>query len=112
MRYISGVIWNRLFIDMPLQIDATLQYARGTPGNNRTWWPVPVPRDKYIDSPYNTYQNIGLPPEPISNPSVDAIIAALNPRATDCLFYFHDTHGNFHCTATYEEHVELLREYY
>lgn len=112
MRYISGVIWNRLFIDMPLQLDASLQYARGAPGSNRSWWPVPVPRDKFIDSPFNTYQNTGLPPAPISNPSVDAIIAALNPRATDCLFYFHDAQGGFHCTETYEEHVQLLREYY
>lgn len=112
MRYISGVIWNRLFIDMPLQLDATLQYARGVPGSNRAWWPIPVPRDKFIDSPFNTYQNTGLPPEPISNPSVDAIIAALNPRQTDCLFYFHDARGGFHCTETYEEHVDLLRQYY
>jgi len=112
MRYISGVIWNRLFINMPLQLDATLQYARGVPGSNRSWWPIPVPADKFIDSPYNTYQNNGLPPTPISNPSVDAIIAALNPRQTDCLFYFHDARGGFHCTETYEEHVTLLRQYY
>ncbi|MES2748889.1 MAG: endolytic transglycosylase MltG [Patescibacteria group bacterium] len=109
MRYISGVIWNRLFIDMRLQIDATLQYARGGKNNER-WWPVPVPADKYIKSPFNTYQNEGLPPEPISNPSIDAVIAALNPRQTDCLFYFHDTDGTFYCSKTYEEHVAGLRK--
>jgi uncharacterized YceG family protein len=109
MRYISGVIWNRLFIDMRLQIDATLQYVRGT-NKNEPWWPVPVPADKYLKSPFNTYQNAGLPPEPIANPSIDAIIAALNPRETDCLFYFHDTDGTFYCSATYEEHVAGLRK--
>jgi cell division protein YceG involved in septum cleavage len=109
MRYISGIIWNRLFIDMRLQIDATLQYIRGT-NKNEPWWPVPVPADKYLKSPFNTYQNTGLPPEPIANPSIDAIIAALNPRETDCLFYFHDTDGTFYCSKTYEEHVAGLRK--
>jgi len=109
MRYISGVIWNRLFIDMRLQLDATLQYARGSKPNE-PWWPVPVPADKYIDSPYNTYKTAGLPPAPISNPSIDAIIATLNPRKTNCLFYFHTNDGAFHCTPTYEEHVVLLKE--
>ena len=109
MRYISGVIWNRLFIDMRLQIDATLQYARGGKNNER-WWPVPVPADKYLKSPFNTYQNAGLPPEPISNPSIDAVVAALNPRQTDCHFYFHDTDGTFYCSKTYEEHVTALKK--
>jgi cell division protein YceG involved in septum cleavage len=109
MRYISGIIWNRLFIDMKLQLDATLQYARGSKPNE-PWWPVPVPDDKYIKSPYNTYLNTGLPPAPIANPSIDAIIAALNPRSTDCLFYFHADDATFHCSVTYEEHVKKLKE--
>ncbi|MBY0537932.1 endolytic transglycosylase MltG [Patescibacteria group bacterium] len=109
MRYISGIIWNRLFIDMRLQIDATLQYVRGA-NKNEPWWPVPVPADKYLKSPFNTYQNAGLPPEPIANPSIDAIIAALNPRETDCLFYFHANDGTFYCSVTYEEHVAGLRK--
>jgi cell division protein YceG involved in septum cleavage len=112
MRYISGIIWNRLFIDMPLQLDATLQYAKGSQLFEPKWWPKVVPKDKYIDSPYNTYENTGLPPGPISNPSVEAVVAALNPRQTDCLFYFHDTKGKFYCTKTYEEHVAKLKEIY
>lgn len=111
MRHISGVIWNRLFIGMKLQIDATLQYARGS-RVWESWWPTPRPSDKYIDSPFNTYQHDGLPPAPIANPSTAAIIAALNPVVTNCLFYFHDKTGSFHCTETYEEHVALLKEYY
>ena len=111
MRQIAGVIWNRLFIDMNLQIDATLQYAKGS-APSEPWWPQVRPKDKFIDSPYNTYQNEGLPPAPIANPSVAAIIAALNPRMTDCMFYFHDSDGGFHCTPTYEEHVTLLKAYY
>jgi cell division protein YceG involved in septum cleavage len=111
MRYISGVIWNRLFIDMNLQIDATLQYVKGSQ-SNQPWWPPVVPKDKYLNSPYNTYENSGLPPTPIANPSVDAILAALNPRATDCYFYFHDQDGGFYCSKTYEEHVESLKKVY
>lgn len=111
MRFISGVIWNRLFIGMNLQIDATLQYAKANE-HTQSWWPEPVPADKTIRSEFNTYRNDGLPPAPIANPSLDAILAALNPRKTDCLFYFHDSHAGFHCSKTYSEHVALLREYY
>ncbi len=110
MREISGVIWNRLFIDMNLQLDATLQYARGTRADSSKWWPVPTPADKYIESPYNTYKYKGLPPDPIANPSLESIVAALNPIQTDCLFYFHASGGRFYCSETYEEHVRKLRE--
>lgn len=110
MRIISGIIWNRLFIDMPLQLDATLQYARGSLPSEPRWWPRVRPSDKFISSPYNTYQEPGLPPTPIANPSVESIVAALNPRETDCYFYFHDDDGSFYCTETYEEHVAKLRE--
>lgn len=114
MRYISGVIWNRLFTGMRLQIDATLQYAKGASSvaAGGKWWAVPKPEDKYIKSPYNTYQNDGLPPAPIANPSIDAIIAALNPRDTDCLFYYHTDDGTFYCNATYEEHIAGIKKHF
>ena len=112
MRLISGIIWNRLFSDMPLQLDATLQYVRGSRRWEPSWWPTPRPADKFIASPYNTYQNAGLPPSPIANPSPEAILAALNPRQTDCRFYFHDAGQDFHCSKTYEEHVQRLRQHY
>ena len=113
MRIISGIIWNRLWIGMKLQIDATLQYAKANNSKSiTTWWPPVVPKDKYIKSPYNTYQNKGLPPGPIANPSTAAVLAALNPKKTDCLFYFHDSDGGFHCAPTYKEHVAMLKKYY
>ncbi len=111
MRHISGVIWNRLFTDMRLQIDATLQYAKGSKPN-QPWWPRVVPDDKYLASAYNTYKNEGLPPAPIANVSLEAVTAALNPVKTDCMYYFHDKKGGFHCSVTYEEHVASLKEYY
>lgn len=113
MRLISGIIWNRLWIGMNLQIDATLQYAKANSSKSVTsWWPPVVPKDKYIKSPYNTYQNKGLPPGPIANPSTAAVLAALNPKKTDCIFYFHDSRGGFHCAPTYKEHVAMLKQYY
>ena len=66
MRIIAGILWNRLFAGMRLQADSTLSYARGSAKNG--WWPVPRSKDKYINSPYNTYQNVGLPPGPIASP--------------------------------------------
>ncbi len=110
MREISGVIWNRLFTGMPLQLDATLQYVKGSDPTEPEWWPMVAPRDKFLTSPYNTYQEAGLPPSPIANPSAAAILAALNPIATDCMFYFHDDRGVMYCSVTYEEHVEKLTE--
>ncbi len=112
MREVSGVIWNRLFIDMPLQLDATLQYVRGSEPSEKKWWPNIEPKDKFIKSSYNTYQNSGLPPTPIANPSTEAIVAALNPVITDCLYYFHDDNGDYHCSNTYEGHVSKLRSMY
>ncbi len=112
MRLISGIIWNRLWAGMNLQIDATLQYAKASKSKTGSWWPKPVPDDKYIKSAYNTYRNKGLPPGPIANPSMAAVLAALNPKKTDCLFYFHDSRGEMHCTENYKEHVRLLKKYY
>jgi cell division protein YceG involved in septum cleavage len=112
MRLISGIIWNRLFINMKLQIDATLQYSKANTVATKSWWPKPLPADRFIKSPYNTYMYKGLPPAPIANPSVASVLAALNPKNTPCLFYFHDASGGFHCTETYVEHVSLLKKYY
>ena len=109
MKLISGIIWNRLFQGMSLDIDATLQYAKGQDGK---WWPVVKPEDKKINSPFNTYKNKGLPPAPISNPGEEAIKAALNPANTSALFYMHDAFGQIHTAKTYQQHVANIQTYY
>ncbi len=109
MPLIAGIIWNRLLNDMKLEIDATLQYARGDTGNG--WWsPISI-ADKQIDSGYNTYLYKGLPPHPIANPGIDAIEAVLNPTETKCFYYLHDNDRNIHCAETYEEHLENIEKY-
>ncbi len=112
MRFISGIIWNRLFINMNLQIDATLQYAKANTAATADWWPRILSSDQFRKSPYNTYLHEGLPPAPIASPSVAAVLAALNPKNTSCLFYFHDAARGFHCSDTYAGHVALLKKYY
>lgn len=109
-RLISGILWNRLFAGMSLDIDATLQYAKGS--EDLGWWPKVVPQDKYIKSPYNTYKNKGLPPTPIAIPSMASVEAALNPKKTSCLFYLHDKWARIHCSKSYKEHVANVDRYY
>ena len=110
MPIIAGILWNRLLIDMKLQIDATVQYARGKTGDS--WWAPVTPADiRNIDSPYNTYMYKGLPPHPICNPGIDAIAAVLHPAETDCLFYLHEPGGTMHCAKTFEEHKENIEKY-
>lgn len=110
MKLISGIIWNRLFNGMRLQMDATLQYAKGSEIDG--WWEEVSPADKKINSSYNTYLHAGLPPSPISNPGLPAIEAAYNPVKTSCLYYMHDKKGIIHCSATYEGHKKNIDKYY
>lgn len=110
MRLISGIIWNRIFAGMRLQMDATLQYAKGNEEDG--WWPQVDPKDKNIDSPYNTYKYDSLPPTAIANPGMAALEAAYNPQKTSCMYYLHDKKGNIHCSKTYAEHKRNIEKYY
>src|SRR3989339_198334 len=109
MSLIAGVLWNRLLKGMKLEVDATVQYARGKTAQG--WWTPIKPADKQIQSAYNTYLNKGLPPHPISNPGIDAINATLNSTETKCLYYLHEESGIIHCAETYEEHLSNIEKY-
>jgi len=95
---ISAVIVNRLKDDMPLQIDATLCYAKGGCP------PVPTDADRKIDSPYNTYKNKGMPPTPIKTVSEVALRAALNPAPVPYKYYVSDANGKTYYATTLSEH--------
>ena len=109
MPLIAGILWNRLLNDMKLEVDATVQYARGDTGNG--WWaPIKV-ADKQIDSLYNTYKYKGLPPHPIANPGIAAISAVLHPEETKCMYYIHGSDKTIHCAETYEHHLRNIETY-
>ncbi|WP_062215567.1 endolytic transglycosylase MltG [Streptomyces sp. NBRC 109706] len=95
---VSRVIYNRLEIDMKLQFDSTVNYALG-----RSTLDVTLD-DIEVDSPYNTYEEYGLPPGPIDNPGHQALEAALNPTEGDWLFFVTVEPGDTRFTADDEEH--------
>jgi UPF0755 protein len=108
MPLIAGIIWNRWLIDMNFEIDATIQYALGQPGN---WWPVIKVQDYKFDSPYNTYLYKGRPPAPICNPGLAAIDAVINPQESEYFYYLHDSERQIHPAKTYEEHMANIEQY-
>jgi UPF0755 protein len=87
---VASVIYNRLDQDMPLQIDATIQYALERPKENLSLG------DLKVHSPYNTYENKGLPPGPICSPSRESLEAALDPEHTNYLYYVLNADGQSH----------------
>jgi UPF0755 protein len=99
---IAAVIYNRLEAGMPLQIDATIQYALGKHKARLT------NRDLDIKSPYNTYLHTGLPPTPIASPGAASLAAALNPVKADYLYYVVcDDEGHHAFTNNYDEFLQL-----
>ena len=98
---VASVIENRIEEKMPLQIDATIQYLLDKQKENLT------EADLKVDSPYNTYQNAGLPPGPIATPGLKSIEAVLYPAETDYFYYVTKKDGsNQHLFAsTYSQHL-------
>lgn len=104
---VSSVIANRLDADQPLQIDATVQYATGEAGTRV------LTSDTNVDSPWNTYENTGLPPTPIAAPGMAALDAAANPADTDFMFYVvcnFDT-GAHAFTDNFDDHQRNVAQY-
>lgn len=100
---IAGVLYNRLHRRMLLEVDATVLYALGRHKSVVTY------KDLEVDSPYNTYRHLGLPPGPIANPGLAAIQAALAPAGTDYLYYVARADGSHVFSRTYQEHLAAVR---
>ncbi|MFJ4468559.1 endolytic transglycosylase MltG [Streptomyces sp. NPDC089424] len=105
MGKVARVVFNRLERGMPLQMDSTINYAlnrhtlRTTLGDTR------------IDSPYNSYQRMGLPPTPIDNPGEQAVRAAINPTPGDWLYFVTVKPGDTRFTSDYAQHQRNVAEF-
>ena len=109
---IAGILINRLNAGIPLQVDATIQYAKGKNPLTGKWWePVTIEEYKSVVSNYNTYLFAGLPPGPISNPGLQALRAAAAPADTDYLYYLHDKNGIIRYAKTAREHNTNVKMY-
>jgi UPF0755 protein len=96
---VAGVIENRLAKDMPLQIDAAINYGI------QKWRTLTYDDYRNVDSPYNTYRNKGLPPGPICSPTVKSIKAALNPAKHKYLYYVALPSGRSLFAETHDQHI-------
>lgn len=105
---IASVFLNRLAAGMPLASDPTVQYALGYNGDQQTWWTNPLSLQNLdVNSPYNTYLNIGLPPGPIANPDKTSFRAVAFPAQTSYLYFRAscDNSGKHTFSETFEEHL-------
>lgn len=109
MPIIASVFLNRLAAGMSLDADSTVQYAMGFNKKQNTWWTNPLSlANLKIKSPYNTYRNPGLPPTPISNPSLNALNAVAFP-AQSPYYYFRalcDGSGKHIFAETFDEQLK------
>ena len=102
---IADILWRRIDKGMPLQVDASFVYIMGKGSADLSL------EDLKIDSPYNTYKYKGLPPGPITNPGLDAILAAIHPISNPYWFYLSDKEGNMHYAKTFDEHKANKAKY-
>jgi UPF0755 protein len=103
---VARVVYNRLEQGMPLQFDSTVNYALNADKEIVTY------EDLGEDSPYNTYQNTGLPPAPINSPGLKALNAAVNPPDGDWLYFVtvDPEAGTTKFTADYDEFLRFKQE--
>lgn len=80
---ISGILWKRISMNIPLQVDAAM----------------------------DTYKGVGLPKSPIANPGLEAIKASIHPQKSAYLYYLHDKDGNIHYAKTFSEHTANINKY-
>jgi UPF0755 protein len=101
---IAGVFYNRLRKHWRLESCATVEYALGAVKPKLTY------KDLEINSPYNTYLHLGLPPGPICNPGAPALYAAVHPAQTEMMFFVADGHGTHRFSKYYEEHLAVQKK--
>ena len=104
-KLVASVFYNRLEIGMALESDATVAYITGSNSDRATI------EETKINSPYNTYRYRGLPPGPISNPSLASIEAAVHPADSEYLFFLTSADGTAYFGRTLDEHIQNRERY-
>lgn len=104
-KIVAGILWKRLDMKMPLQVDVSFRYINGKTTQDLTT------EDLAIDSPYNSYKYKGLPPTPLGNPGLAALGATLEPTKTPYLFFLSDHDGTMHYAKTFDEHKKNREMY-
>ena len=102
---VADIFWRRLKAGMPLQADSTINYITG----KKT--PSASLEDLKVNSLYNTYQNQGLPPGPISNPGLGSLIAVLNPTVNDYWYFLTTPEGAVIYSKDFNAHVAAKNKY-
>jgi UPF0755 protein len=110
---VASIFLRRMSEGIPLQADATVQYALGYQEDEKTWWKKNLTLDDLeFNSPYNTYLNPGLPPAPICNPGLASLEAVANANTnTPYLFYISDKSGHMHYGRDLDEHNSNIEKY-
>lgn len=108
---VSGILWKRIAAGIPLQVDATLIYAKKIAEGGTTVSAKVSLADTKIKSLYNTYTHRGLPPGPIASPGLSAIYAALHPRESPYLYYLSTPEGKTIFSKTLDEHNQAKHKY-
>ena len=104
-RLVAGIIVKRLEREFPLQLDASINYVTGKGLEAVTL------ADTRIDSPYNTYQRVGLPIGPISNPGVSSLRAVLEAQESSYFYYLTGLDGRTYYATSFEEHAKNKAKY-
>lgn len=106
MQEVSNILWHRIDINMPLQVDAGFVYER-----NKHTFELSI-EDLQTDSPYNTYVRYGLTPTPISNPGIAALKAAAYPEPTKNLYFLTGDDGEMYYAETLKQHEANKQKYF
>lgn len=105
-KMVADILWRRIEVGMPLQVDATINYITGKKNTNVTI------SEKEVDSFYNTYKYRGLPQGPIANPGAASIKAAIYPTPNDYWYYLSDpATGKTIFSKTHLEHIKAKNQY-
>lgn len=111
-KLVSGILWKRLKVNMPLQVDGTIAYILGEKNWDFDEMRKEIGLAKRIDSPYNTYKYQGLPLGPICNPGLESILASIYPKDSDYWYYLSTPSGETIFSKSLKEHNYAQSKYF